>query len=332
MARRANHGRLGGRLDADAGPDEAAAIGVDIGGTNLRAARISSRGEILERLSERIVRDADTVVERIASLVSRLDRPGVRAIGIGVPGRVDAGRRQVLSGGYLDLSGAALAERIDAASGKPVVIDNDCNMALIGEIAVGAGVGRENVVMFTIGTGIGGAAVEEGRVVRGRRSAGQLGHITVNFAGEPCACGRHGCVETTSSGTALGRAVAAAGLPAGTDADGLFALAAGGNAVAAGVLERWAAPLRAAIDSMVATFDPDLVLLGGGLGHAAYRAVSALPPPSEWYRCPVEPAALGDDAGVIGAGVSALVETYSSTLKRASRTGHATLDAETPLS
>jgi len=289
-------------------PDTSTAIGIDIGGTNLRAARVSGADEILERVSERIDRDADTAIGRIIELVRQLDRPDVTAIGIGVPGRVDARRRAVLSGGYLNLAGAALAERVETATGKPVIIDNDCNMALVAEIAVGAGRGRENVVMFTIGTGIGGAIVQEGQILRGRGTAGQLGHITVDVHGAACVCGRRGCVETTSSGTALARHIQEAGLPADTTIDDIFRRAARGNQAARQVLDAWAGPLRAAIDSASAAFDPDLVLLGGGLGKAAHKALLKIPALAPWYQYPVLAAELGDDAGVIGAAVCALIE------------------------
>lgn len=292
-------------------PDTSTAIGVDIGGTNLRAARVSGAGDILERVSERIDRDANNAIGRIIELVRQLDRPDVTAIGIGVPGRVDARRRTVLSGGYLNLAGAALAERVEAATGKPVIIDNDCNMALVAEIAAGAGRGRENVVMFTIGTGIGGAIVQEGQILRGRGTAGQLGHITVDVKGAACVCGRRGCVETTSSGTALARHIQEAGLPADTSIDDILRRAAKGNAVARQVLDAWAGPLRAAIDSASAAFDPDLVLLGGGLGKAAFKALQKVPALAPWYQYPVLSAALGDDAGVIGAAVCALIEHRS---------------------
>ncbi|MCX5578778.1 ROK family protein [Kaistia terrae] len=289
-------------------PDTSLAIGIDIGGTNLRAARVSGAGEILERVSERIDRDANNAIGRIIELVRQLDNVDVTAIGIGVPGRVDARRRTVLSGGYLNLAGAALAERVEVATGKPVIIDNDCNMALVAEIAAGAGRGRENVVMFTIGTGIGGAIVQEGQILRGRGTAGQLGHITVDVQGAACVCGRRGCVETTSSGTALARHIQEASLPADTSVDDILRRAAKGNAAARRVLDAWAGPLRAAIDSASAAFDPDLVLLGGGLGKAAFKALQKVPALAPWYQYPVLPAALGDDAGVIGAAFCALIE------------------------
>ena len=288
------------------------AIGIDIGGTNLRAARVSAAGEILERVSEKITRDPNAVLTRIIELIESLDRESVTAIGIGVPGRVDARRRLALSGGYVDLSKIALGDRIEAASGKAVVIDNDCNMALIAEIAVGAARGRENVAMLTIGTGIGGAIVQEGKIVRGKMSAGQLGHVMVDVHGRLCACGRHGCVETTSSGTALGRHIAEAGLAMDTTIDKLFALVAAGDKAARAVLLAWARPLRVAIDSIVPVVDPELVLLGGGLGVAAYRALALIPvAQSDWYQCEVGAAELGDDAGVIGAALSSLIKPRS---------------------
>ncbi|WP_244571137.1 ROK family protein [Mesorhizobium carmichaelinearum] len=304
-------------------------IGIDIGGTNLRAARISGTGEILKRVSEKSAPDPELVLGRIADMVRLLDTPDVKAIGVGVPGRVDARRGAVLSGGYVNLASVALAQRLEDMTGKPVVIDNDCNMALAAEMALGAGRGHGNIVMFTIGTGIGGAVAQDRRITRGSATAGQLGHITVDVNGEVCACGRRGCVETTSSGTALGRHIARAGLGADISVDQLFARDAAGDIQARGILDAWAKPLRAAIDTTVAMLAPDLVLLGGGLGRAAHAALDRAPALAPWYQCQVEPAQLGDDAGVIGAGLQALAaEPYAvpaSLLAQSSRARRAVL-------
>ncbi|MBZ9795215.1 ROK family protein [Mesorhizobium sp. ES1-4] len=295
-------------------PQQSTAVGIDIGGTNLRAARVSATGEILERLSEKSAPDPELVLGRITDMVRLLDAPDVAAIGVGVPGRVDAHRHAVLSGGYVNLASVALAQRLESMTGKPVILDNDCNMALAAEMVLGAGKGHDNVAMFTIGTGIGGAVVQNRRITRGRATAGQLGHITVDVDGEVCACGRRGCVETTSSGTALGRHIARAGLSPDVTVDQLFARDADGDMKARGILEAWARPLRAAIDTTVAMFDPDLVLLGGGLGLAAHRALGHAPALAPWYQCPVQPARLGDDAGVIGAALQALLAPASTSL------------------
>jgi glucokinase len=283
-------------------------IGIDIGGTHLRAARVDGQGSILARARAASSPDAATVLERIEALVAEIDDGSVAGIGIGVPGRVDFDGRRVLSGGYVNLSGTPLAERLEARFKHPVVIDNDASMALLGEAAIGAARGARHVVMLTIGTGIGGAILENGRLVRARGTAGQLGHIPIDPKGLRCVCGKRGCVETVSSGTALGRHIQEAGLPAQTTAAELLALHATGDPVATSVLTAWAAPLRIAIDGLVATLDPEIVVLGGGLGQAAAAALTGMPTDPSWYEAPVAAALLGDDAGVIGAARAAMPE------------------------
>jgi glucokinase len=287
---------------------EVTAIGFDVGGTNIRAALISKRGEILAWKVQQTESQPELVVEQITKLVRSLNDGNVKAIGIGLPGRIDVQNNLILSGGYVDLTGVPLATTLRSSFDVSVTLDNDCNMALVGEQAVGHARGIANVMMFTIGTGIGGAVFSNGRIFRGRATAGQLGHLTVDVNGEVCLCGRRGCIETTSSGTALGRHIATAGLASDTTVEELFTRSSKGDAIASGVLALWVNPLRAAIDSAVAAFDPELVLLGGGLGIAAHRALAQFPAPSAWYQCPVEPAELGDRAGVIGAGLSALAK------------------------
>jgi glucokinase len=285
---------------------DATAIGIDVGGTQIRAARISAAGEVLAWTAQPTAAEPSLAVAQIRELLGSLDDSSVSAIGIGVPGRVDTESKRVLSGGYVDLAGFSPATVLADARARPIFIDNDGNMALVAEHKVGSARAAGTVVMFTIGTGIGGAIIEHGAVRRGRAVAGQLGHIAADWQGERCLCGRRGCVETTSSGTALRRHIAAAGLPNGTSAEDLLTRAADGDATAKRVLAAWAAPMRAAIDTAVAAFDPDLVVLGGGLGAAMHRALADFPAEAPWYDCALVPAALGDRAGVIGAGLSAL--------------------------
>ncbi|OCJ06993.1 transcriptional regulator [Rhizobium sp. AC27/96] len=279
------------------------AIGVDIGGTNIRAALVSGRGEILTKLSERTPADPQQVLDRVISMSRQLDRPDVRGIGVGIPGRVDIASRQILSGGIVNLAGLNFVDRLEAALGKSVVIENDCSMALIAEMRIGGAKGYKNVAMLTIGTGIGGAVAHAGSIYHGHRAAGQLGHICVSQDGPPCACGRRGCVETFSSGTALRRHIAEAGLTAATIGD-VFEMVASGNEAARRVLHQWAVPLRAALDNIAATMDPEVILLGGGLGCDAARALADLPAVAPWFCPAILPAKLADDAGVIGAGLA----------------------------
>ena len=232
----------------------AAAIGIDIGGTHIRAALVSAAGDILARQALASSRDPAVVRDRCLALIAALRTPEVTALGIGVPGQVIAADRRILSGGYVDLSGTDFLAAMEAATGLPVVVENDATMALLGEAGRGAATGARNVVMLTIGTGIGGAILDGGLVLRGRGTAGQLGHLPVEAPGRPCVCGRAGCVETVSSGTAFGVHLAEAGLPPGTRAQDL--LTRPDDPVARAVILAWAAPLRRAIDALIATCAP----------------------------------------------------------------------------
>ncbi|MDO8983567.1 ROK family protein [Cypionkella sp.] len=278
------------------------AIGIDIGGTRLRAARVTE-GVIEARASTESARDPAEVTARVLELVEKVRNEAVTALGIGVPGQVHATTRQVLSGGYVDLSGFDFAGQIEAATALPVTLENDATMALLGEAAYGAAQGQQNVVMLTIGTGIGGAILDQGQVLRGRGAAGQLGHIGIDPQGRPCVCGKIGCVETTSSGTAFGVHLGEAGFAPDTRAEDLLSRQ---DPNARAVIHAWAAPLRAAIDSLIATLNPDCVLIGGGAGTAAHAALAQFPAAPSWFNAAVLAASLGDDAGVIGAATTAL--------------------------
>lgn len=283
------------------------ALGIDVGGTNLRAARVDATGGFDGLVRSRIESPAaEAVIDRIVALAAPLVDASVAAIGVGIPGRISLGGELVLSAGFLELSGVRLAERLEDRLGRPVAVDNDSRLALLAELAVGAARGSRNVALFTIGTGIGGAIAFDGRLAYGRGNAGQLGHLALPGDGPDCRCGRRGCVETRVSGTALTAAIRAAGFPDGTSVERLLELEASGDGRARDVLDVWAVAIRAATDAATAACDPDLVVLGGGLGPAAARVVARTDPGSPWYVAPVVGAALGDDAGVIGAGLLAL--------------------------
>lgn len=282
------------------------AIGIDVGGTNMRAAQISPTGEILRKQSIAGSRDPAVALALIDDLVREMGVDNAKAIGIGIPGRVDGRTGEVFSGGFLDLSGIDLKGRFEKTFARPTVVANDCSMALIGESRRGAAKGLRNAVMMTIGTGIGGAIIESGAIVNGKGSAGQLGHLVVNIDGRPCLCGQRGCIETESSGTSLRRHLDEAGYGPDIRFEHVAIQAEAGDTTALGVMRAWSGPLRAAINTLSAAFDPDVVILGGGMGQAAMHALSFLPPLKTWYGVEVRLAQLGDDAGVIGSGLAAL--------------------------
>ena len=166
------------------------AIGVDIGGTNIRAARISSLGEVLEWATHPTASQPSLVSDQIGDLVRSLDDKNVKAIGIGIPGRVDARLGRILSGGYVDLASISLASVLHDSFQRPLFIDNDCNMALVAEHTIGRVRNVANAVMFTIGTGIGGAAIMDGTVLRGRAAAANsVTSPSISMASNVCVAG-----------------------------------------------------------------------------------------------------------------------------------------------
>lgn len=280
-------------------------VGLDVGGTRIRVALVDEAGTILHKKVVDGTRDPERAMQVFIDLVAEVDDGAFEAIGIGIPGRVNAHTGEVLSGGFLNLAGVDLAGILGKRFARPVAVANDCSMALLAEARVGAGRGLSNIVMLTIGTGIGGAAMLDGKIVSGRRSAGQLGHLIVREGDVPCVCGQSGCVEMYSSGTSFRRLAFELGFPAGYTCEEALSDSARSEDARA-LIGNWAGPLRAAISSLSASFDPDILLLGGGLGESAVMALRQLPAETTWYDIPVAPALLGDDAGVIGSALAGL--------------------------
>jgi glucokinase len=285
--------------------DPDTALGVDVGGTRIRVARIARSGALLERLVEPVTPERRAFLDQLVALLTRMRMASDRAVGIGLPGRVDAARGTIVSAGYLDIAGLDLADVVRREFGLPARVENDATMALVAEAAHRPEGAHGVIMMVTVGTGIGGAVSVDGKPWYGGGFAGQFGHLSVSDAGPPCNCGRRGCVETFSSGTALGRLMAEAGWAEATRADDLIAAARNDDVTARRVLAAWAGPMRRAIESLVAVADPRLVLVGGGLGGQMVEALAMQDRPSRWFAFPVVAAMLGDDAGVIGAGLRA---------------------------
>ncbi len=254
-------------------------------------------------------------------------RPAAAAIGLGIPCTIDRLRGVCVSAANLPLRDVPVRRIISERFGLPVALDNDANAAIWAEHRTGVAQGADNVVMLTIGTGIGGGLIIDGRLFRGASGAGaELGHIVVDIDGPPCQanCPNRGCIEAIASGTALeAEAVAAAALApdsglglelaAGRPIDGRLVteLAEAGDRVATEVLATIGRRLGAALTGLANGFDPDVIVIGGGviaagehlLGPAreVVRARALVPQ----NRVPVEAAAHGPDAGMIGAALMA---------------------------
>ena len=221
-----------------------------------------------------------------------------------MPGRVNARTGEILSGGYVDLSGPPLGPRLRQARSRFVFNDNDANMALVAEHRLGAAAGLDHVVLLTIGTGVGGALMD-GRAhpawARQRRPTRPYRRRT---RGRALQLRKARLLRDDEAGERrCGRLIAGVGFPAGT---AIEALLARDDASARGVVERWALTLRAGLDTLAAAFDPEVIVLGGGLGAAAAEALTRAPERSPWFQYAVACAKLGPAAGVVGAALAAL--------------------------
>ena len=184
--------------------DEAIAVGVDIGATAIKAALVTSRGELIESFHQPSPRTPAALHDFVHSVLKRADLQ-VRGIGVGCKGVIDTATSRVNSfpGDLNFLEGQLLADVIDAGD-LPIFADNDARTALVAEVLWGAARGKRNVVLLTLGTGVGGAALVDGAILRGASgAAGHLGHMTLDLHGGLCICGNRGCVETRFSSRAI---------------------------------------------------------------------------------------------------------------------------------
>jgi glucokinase len=296
--------------------DGSRVIGVDVGGTKIRAAVVSVEGEIQRRVErptdvsseEALLGGLDGAVEEL-----RGEQPDVAALGFGLPSRIDQRSGRAIASVNIPLQEVDFRDRMRQRHGLPVGIDNDTNAAAIGESHSGAARGARDVVMLTLGTGVGGGLVLDGRPYRGATGgAAELGHVVVELDGPPCGCGGRGHLESFAAGPAADRAARELYGP-DSDAHELVSRARAGEAEARETLRRIGRYLGAGIASFVNVFEPELVVIGGGFGEAAgdlllgpareVLARDGLVPARDTVR--IVEAQLGLDAGVIGAGVIA---------------------------
>jgi len=309
----------------------ARAIGVDVGGTKVLAVLVDP-ADPTTVLAERKVPTpfgAEALVDAIAQLVAELDPDGNGPVGLGIPGLVDA--RDVFRYGpnlpaVVDLDARAT---LGARLGRAVRAANDATCATYAEFTGGAGAGVRDGVLLTLGTGIGGGIVVDGRVRHGANGfAGEPGHMAVDPRGPRCPCGRRGCWERYASGSGLGMlgreaAVAgqldaavslAGGEPEAVRGEHVVAAARSGDEGAGAVLDEYAWWVGLGLANLIDLLDPSLVVLGGGVIESADvlldRIRAAVPPQvlaaAHRPAVPVEAARFGEHAGAIGAAVLAL--------------------------
>lgn len=295
------------------------AIGIDLGGTELRAAAMDETARILRHARLPTAADAGpaAIVEQMARLVDEVSSGMVpTGIGIGSPGPLDVAAGTVIHApmlrGWRDVP---LARLVAARTGLPTFLENDANAAALAEWRFGAARGLRHMVYVTVSTGIGGGIIIDGRLLHGHRSlAGEIGHMIVTDAPLRCACGGFGCWEALASGTALGRRATAAGLRAeeGVTARLVAERAAAGDDTARRLMAEEARYLGLGFANLLHLYAPQMIVVGGGVSAALpqmaeeiARTVAARVMPA--YRdVPLRAAALGTQAGVIGAALLAL--------------------------
>ncbi len=301
-------------------------IGIDLGGTFIKGGVVDGEGKILlsDKIPTECDRGAEHVAERIASLTTDLiaragvKKEEVRGVGIGSPGMIDSARGVVVYSNNLRWKDFAIGETVEKRIGLPVRVENDANVAAYGEACFGAGKGFRDLVMITLGTGVGGGIILDGKIFEGNGSAGaEIGHSVIVAGGEECTCGRRGCLECYASATGLiretRRAIAAhpeSAMAKEKEIDGRTAfLYRDSDPAAKEVTDRYIALLACGITNFANIFRPEIVLIGGGISGEGKRLTDELQKlvDREIYggdkgpRVEVRCAALGNSAGLLGA-------------------------------
>ncbi|WP_440111328.1 ROK family protein [Paenibacillus sp. QZ-Y1] len=285
-------------------------IGVDIGGTGIKGLVVNEAGMVLAdivRATEARLGRKGILGQLKELLVDLLVRCAeVEAIGIASAGRVNAVTGEVVyaTDHLPGWQGMPLTQWAEEAFGLPAVADNDANAALLGESWLGAGRGKQSLVMLTLGTGVGGANMYEGQLLRGAGwRGGDWGHSVLVPGGRPCNCGKQGCVEQYVSGSALLRLAMEQSDSVYTDGREIMAAAAKGEPSALFILEQYTANLTLVISNISASIDPELIIVGGGVihDHAAWWHLLTNKLHLEGLTDRIAAAELGNRAGCFGA-------------------------------
>jgi len=299
---------------------QGATLAIDLGGTRLKAGVVVGQTVVRQLVAPTGDEQGfDHVLRNLCAVGDELTRATpVEAIGVGVPAIVDpeTGRVVDVRKNLLGLIGFPLAETLRARYDVPVTVENDARLYGLGEIVAGAAQGAKNAVCLTFGTGVGCCVLLDGRILRGRRGVGGIlgGHITLQADGSLCTCGNYGCYEVLCRASALvehARLTVADPDGASDDqyptAEAVLAAAAAGDRAAQAALATYLRHLAAGVVSYVNLFDPDVVVLGGGLFNAAAQILEPIVEEVQaraWgmagHEISIRAAALGDQAALIG--------------------------------
>lgn len=292
-------------------------VGIDIGGTNTKIGLVDDHRQLIDSVTISTDKEcpAEEMIQKIAQkTVELLDKQGIAmdqciGVGIGVPGMLDRKNGVVLYSNNISWKNVQLVEEIGKYLPVPVKIANDAECAVLGETVVGAGKGYQDVVMITLGTGVGGGIILDGEIYEGRSIGGsELGHMVIIEGGEQCSCGRKGCLEAYASATALKRDARQV-IKYEIEPEEIFRKAAQGDQSMQEVITRYIQRLGVGVVNIVNIFRPQLLLLGGGISAQSEVLIPPLRKIME-ESCfggssgeipEITVALLGNDAGMIGA-------------------------------
>jgi glucokinase len=302
-------------------------LGIDIGGTNIRAGMVDGEGAILASRTIPTPNDLDGFIPSLQDAIRwLLEATALPAgVGIGCKGTInpDSTQVEILTGSLHFLEGLRLSDLVGLPLDVPVFADNDARVAMAGEVVWGAAKGHDNVVMLTLGNTVGGAVIANGHLLRGHSGvAGHLGHITVDPEGALCACGSRGCLETVFSARAIeGQAWAAVHRgcsstltrlfreqPQLATCRTIFQAASEGDALSMAIVSKAIRSLGAAIAGLLHVFDPELVIIGGKVADAGEELLIPLQE-EVWTRSrrllgrdvPLVEQQVADKSGIVGA-------------------------------
>ncbi len=309
-------------------------IGVDLGGTNIVAGLVDENYNIIARSSVKtdMPRSAEAIMDDIAKVAfdavkqAGISMDEVKSIGVGTPGTVNKSNGLIEFANNLDFKKVPARAMLMERTGKPVYLENDANAAALGEQVAGAGKGTKDFIAITLGTGVGGGVVIDGKMLIGMNyAAGELGHHVIVYNGEQCNCGRRGCWERYASATAL---VAQTKDAMHADQDSKmwelvnnnidlvngrtsFDAMRAGDASAKKVVDQYISYVSCGIINLINAFQPDMICVGGGIGHEGETLLEPIRRIVERERysiyaekqTKIVSAQLGNDAGIIGAAV-----------------------------
>lgn len=306
-------------------------IGIDLGGTKIYTALANEKGEILREIvkpteaSKGYEQIVDKIKETINYVKEEVDEKDIVSIGIGSPGPLDVKNGLIVSPPNLPFNNFNIVKSLQDEFRLPVFLDNDANAATLAEFKFGAGRGTVNMVFITASTGVGAGAVLNEEIYRGSTSnALELGHTTIDYYGNRCGCGNRGCVESISSGTAIKKAadeVLKSSITTSlrdyelVTAAEVFAEAEKGDRVSNEILREALGYLGAAVANAANSFDPDMIVIGGGVSNGGKIVFDIIEEEMEkrclkpiLNHCVIRKAELGGRAGVLGAIALAIVE------------------------